>query len=269
MYQNSRCSTSRLVSRRTALAVGLTIGLISETAAAAGRIVWKRKVIQEGAVAWKLRLEVHLPRAPSVSLIPLQFSFTPVTYFERALVDGRKDPVLRKVPLRDQQAIVERVDVGFRDPTTGKTARRTRFSFDIDRDHGFSAGIYEVKVKDSRNGKALGGTTRLTLKGDNKVIDRRSMVIGEKKKASGKAKMAPEKKPEAPELTPDDEAYWSGGAREVEGPSAPLPPPAHMREKPGCGCRVGTSPREPSAGIIAVCLATAAVAGRRVLGRTR
>lgn len=255
MSEKLSWSHPSLVSRRSALAVGLTMGLFAETALAAGRVVWKRKTIKEGAVAWRLRMEIHLPRAPAVSLIPLRFSFTAVTYFERALMDGRDKPVLRKVPLRDQQAIVERVDVGFRDPSSGKTARRTRFSFDVDREHGFSAGVYEVKVLDSRTGKALGGTVRLTLQGENKVIDRRSMVIGEKKKPSGSTKGSEAKAPAPPELTPDDEAYWEGGARDVEGPGDALPPPAHLRKKPGCGCRVGESPSRGAAQVVPFSLA--------------
>lgn len=258
---------SSLVSRRSALAVGLTIGLFAETALAAGKIVWKRKTIKEGAVAWRLRMEVHLPKAPSVSLIPLRFSFTPVTYFERALMDGREKPILRKVALRDQQAIVERVDVGFRDPSTGKTARRTRFTFDVDRDHGFAAGVYEVKVTDSRTGKKMGSTVRLTLAGDNKVIDRRSMVIAERKKKPASESGATSKAAEAPELTPDDDAYWEGGGRDVEGPAAALPPPAHLREKPGCGCRVAgesaTSGFSKASGILPLSLVGALVLRRR------
>jgi MYXO-CTERM domain-containing protein len=132
------------------------------------------------------------------------------------------------------------VDVGFLDPGTGKAAKRTRFSFSITRDRGFEAGTYEVQVMDARDDREIGGKTLLTLDGENEVIDRRSMVFDDKpkeKKEGGES--APKPAAEERELTPDDDAYWAGGPREPEEKSAPLPPPAHLQEKPGCGCRVG------------------------------
>src|SRR5689334_5372982 len=108
--------------------------LFGAPAAAANRVVWKQTKIAEQDKSWKVAIEVHLDRAPDIALMPVRFSFTPVSYFERALVDGRKDPVKREIPLSNQQPIVESVDVGFLDPGTGKTAKRTRFSFHITRE---------------------------------------------------------------------------------------------------------------------------------------
>lgn len=231
--------------RHRALLAALLVSLVglffSGSAAAAGRVVWKQTKLKEQDKSWKVALEVHLDRAPDVAHMPVRFSFTPISYFERALVDGRKDPVTRQIPLTNQQPIVESVDVGFLDPGTGKAAKRTRFSFSVTRDRGFEAGTYEVQVMDARDDREIGSKTVLTLDGENEVIDRRSMVFDEKpkeKKEGGDG--APKSASSAErELTPDDDAYWAGGPREPEEKSAPLPPPAHLQEKPGCGCRVG------------------------------
>lgn len=224
-----------------ALMVSLVGLLFSGPAAAAGRVVWKQTKLKEQDKSWKVAIEVHLDRAPDVAHMPVRFSFTPVSYFERALVDGRKEPVTRQIPLSNQQPIVESVDVGFLDPGTGKAAKRTRFSFSVTRDRGFEAGTYEVQVMDARDDREIGGKTQLTLDGENEVIDRRSMVFDDKPKekkegGDGAPKAAAS---EERELTPDDDAYWAGGPRTAEEKTAPLPPPAHLQEKPGCGCRVG------------------------------
>ena len=228
------------VSRGSALLFALLVGVIGlfSQPALADRVVWKKTKLEEIGKAWKLNLEIHLDRAPDVAHMPVRFEFTPMSYFERALVDGRKEAVTRQVPLVNQQPIVESVDVGFLDPGTGKAAKRTRFTFEITRDRGFEAGTYEVQVTDTRNDRDLGGKTTLTLDGENEVIDRRSMVFDDKPKE--KKDSAPKAaKPEEKELTPDDDAYWAGGPKQPEEKTAPLPPPAHLQEKPGCGCRVG------------------------------
>lgn len=223
-----------------ALMVAALVGLFGAPAAAANRVVWKKTKIEEQDKSWKVAIEVHLDRAPDVALMPVRFSFTPLSYFERALVDGRKQPITREVPLSNQQPIVEGVDVGFLDPSTGKAARRTRFSFHVTRDHGFEAGTYEVIVTDARSDREFGGKATITLNGENEVIDRRSIVFEDKPKA--KSDDAPKAlEPQERELTPDDPAYWAGGPTEPEQKRAPLPPPAHMQERPGCGCRLESS----------------------------
>src|SRR5688572_33066845 len=243
--------------------------LFGAPAAAANRVVWKQTKIKEQDKSWKVAIEVHLDRAPDVAHMPVRFSFTPVSYFERALVDGRKDPVSRQIPLSNQQPIVESVDVGFLDPGTGKAAKRTRFSFHVTRDRGFEAGTYQVVVTDARTDREFGGKTTLTLEGDNEVIDRRSMVFDDKpkpKKDEGAPKAAAS---EERELTPDDAAFWSGGPRQPEEKTAPLPPPAHLQEKPGCGCRVAApTANAPAWGLclLGLCLLARRARPRRVFG---
>lgn len=229
--------------RHRALLMALIVSLVglffSGPAAAAGKVVWKQTKLKEQDKSWKIALEVYLDRAPDVAHMPVRFSFTPVTYFERAMVDGHKEPVTRQLPLSNQQPIVESVDVGFLDPGTGKAAKRTRFSFTVTRDQGFEAGIYEVQVMDARDDRELGAKTTLTLDGENEVIDRRSMVFDDKPKEKKEGQAAPKAAAEEQQLTPEDDAFWAGGPKEPEEKTAPLPPPASLQEKPGCGCRVG------------------------------
>jgi MYXO-CTERM domain-containing protein len=171
-------------------------------------------------------------------------------HFERALVDGSGDkPVLRKVPLEHQTPSIESVDIGFLDPGTGKTEKRTRFSFEVTRERGFEAGEYEVEISDARSSSQIGETARVTLQGDNPIVDRRAMVFAEKKKEEGGEGSAPNPKlAEKRQLSADDPEYWAGGPTKPEEEEKPLPPPASMQEKPGgCGCRVGGTPERAGA----------------------
>ena len=233
--RNSTSTLRCVAARAAAVLVCCLLVLFSGDASASGQVVWKKTTIDEVSGAWKIQIQVHLNRAPDIALMPVRFTFKPMVYYERALVDGRKDPVVRKIPLQNQQPIVESVDVGFMDPASGKPAKRTRFSFQVDRERGFEAGEYEVTVTDSRSGSQMGTATRLVFQGDNEVIDRRSIVFEEKPKEEKKQSSKP--KAEEKELTPEDDEFWKGGTSSSE-PRQTLPPPAHMREKPGCGCRV-------------------------------
>lgn len=255
-YAHSVVKFRGVAARRT-WSLALLVVLLSSfslTAAAQNRVVWKQTKLQEQDKSWKVAMEVYLDRAPDVAHMPVRFSFTPMSYFERALVDGRKEPVKREIALSNQQPIVESVDVGFLDPATGKSAKRTRFSFHITRDRGFEAGSYEVIVTDARSDREFGGKTMLTLDGENEVIDRRSMVFEDKPKPK-KDDSAPKAESKERELTPDDEAYWAGGPQRPEEQRAPLPPPAHLQERPGCGCRLdGTTSVAPAWGFAALAL---------------
>jgi hypothetical protein len=243
--------------------------LCAAPAAAANRVVWKKTKLEEQDKSWKVAIEVHLDRAPDVALMPVRFSFTPISYFERALVDGRKDPVMREIPLSNQQPIVESVDVGFLDPGTGKAAKRTRFSFHVTRDRGFEAGVYEVVVTDARSDREFAGKTTLTLQGENEVIDRRSMVFEDKPKPKKEAEAKPAASQEE-ELSPDDPGYWAGGPKEPEEKKSALPPPAHMQERPGCGCRLeGAASPAPAWGFLALAAGLCARRLRRRAGSAR
>lgn len=218
-------------------------------ALAAGRVVWKSTSVEERTdnSSWRLDLEMHLPSAPDVPHVPMKFEFTPIAFYERSLADGQDTPQERTVPLTGQQTIIESVDVGFLDSGTGVTQNRTRFSLKLTRAHGFEAGEYKTVIRDTRNGQQIGATQTLKLKGQNEVIDRRSMVFQpsdrKKKKADDKkpetetetTDSAPPAEPEAapatsqPEASPATEDADSGNA-----------PPA-VQERPGGGCHHGPS----------------------------
>ena len=218
----------------------LAVLLAASTASAAGRLVWKKTNIKESSESWRIEVEFHLNRAPDFAHVPVQFKFEPLSYFERALVDGNDEPQLRRVPLQGKAPLIETVDVGFLDPGTGKVQKRTRFSFKLTRARGFEAGEYSVKVSFKRTGQNLGGATRITLDGENEVIDRRSISFDAKPKKKKKQDTGSSSESAYdPKQDPDNDAYWAGGPQEPEATGdKSLPPPAHLQEKPGgCGCR--------------------------------
>jgi hypothetical protein len=205
-------------------------------AEAGGRVVWKSTTLQEnkGREAWRFDLEIHMSAAPDVAFVPMKFEFKPTAVYERSLVDGREEPMVRTLPLTNQQSIIETFDVGFLDAGTGTIQSRTRFSAKVTRAHDFAAGEYLVTIKDARTGAPIGSQTRLVLQGENPVIDRRSITFhgGDEKK---KEKPAEEKTAEqpgeaaaAPEPEPQPEP-------EPEPSDAGQTPPA-VEERPGGGC---------------------------------
>ncbi|MEZ4225980.1 MAG: MYXO-CTERM sorting domain-containing protein [Polyangiaceae bacterium] len=268
----SYSKSSRHVSRVISLLVFLGLSLLASLAWAAGRVEWTSKAIKEtdsSGGSWKLEIKVFLASAPDVAHVPVKFEFTPVAYYERAMMDGDK-LVERRVPLTGRQDIIESVDLGFLDPGTGKLEKRTRFSFKVTRAHGFEAGEYKVQIRNARNGQLIGSAVTLKLEGENETIDRRAMVFaspGDKKKKEEKKEESSEgsdsSKEEGSESTEPSE---NTEPAETDTPSdAPDDPPQEIKEKPGgCGCRLeGT--REPGApeGLAALGLVALLVLRRR------
>lgn len=253
----------RLVTILAALAVFLVSG-----SAWADRVVWKRTKIDESGGSWKVEVEVHLSKPPDIAHVPMQFKFQPDVYYERSLVDGSSSPQLRKVPLEHKQPLIESVDMGFLDSGSGKIQNRTRFSFRLTRDRGFEAGEYKVTIRNKRSDRNLPPEVRLVLGGENEVIDRRSMVFDtknsdEKAKKDREAKNAAAEEEFEQRENPDSDEFWSGGPKEAETREEPLPPPAHMQEKPGaCGCAVPGAARDGS-GLIPWILALGVLLRRR------
>jgi hypothetical protein len=232
--------------------LALAVLLLAASAWAMGSAQWKSTKVQESDESWKVEVTIRLQRPPDTSLIPMRFSFTPIAYYERALVDNHEGPVRRVVPLMNKQPMVESVDVGFLDPGTGKLENRTRFSFRVTRARGYEAGEYEVEIKDARSDQSIGGKTRLIFDGDNAVIDRRAMDFSGQEKPKKKEEPKDEEPQKAREYSPDDPAYWEGGPKEPEAKEEDRPPPASMREG-GCGCRVNDA-GVSSAGLTALLL---------------
>ncbi|HTM46562.1 MAG TPA: MYXO-CTERM sorting domain-containing protein [Polyangiaceae bacterium] len=232
----------RLFHKKLWVLFALAVVLLSNAAfAGGGRVQWKSRKVQESDKSWKLEVAFFLSSPPDTSLVPVRFSFTPVSYFERALVDNHDGPVTRVVPLTGRQPLVESVDIGFLDPGTGKVEPRTRFNFRITRERGFEAGEYDVEIRYARTDQLIGTKQTITLDGENDVIDRRAMDFSGKEPPK-KAKKTEDTEPrKAREYSPDDPAYWEGGPKESAPKEEDRPPPASMREG-GCGCRVAGMP---------------------------
>src|SRR5207249_2330002 len=81
----------------------MALGLVSVagTASAAGRVEWKTKTLKESdGHSWTIEVAFYMAKTPDVATMPMRFSFMPVMYYERALVDGKEGPQLRQVSLQ-------------------------------------------------------------------------------------------------------------------------------------------------------------------------
>lgn len=240
---------------------GLAIVLTVSPAVAGGRVVWKQTTIQENPKreSWRLDLEIHMPGPPDVAYLPMKFEFEPVALYERSLVDGRDEPQEQTLPLRGQQALIETVDIGFMDAGSGTIQPRTKFTFKITRAHGFEAGEYKVTIKDARNGQAVGTPTTLRLKGENPVVDRRSVVFhGNKKKKSKQSDDPKEAEQTASEEEVAEPDYQEGPPPAEEGDA----PPA-IEENPGGGCHHGPAHTEHWGWLVVGLLLCAGLVARR------
>jgi MYXO-CTERM domain-containing protein len=256
-------------------------GLLLSPRAWADRVAWRETTVKEQNGAWNVRVEFFLDRAPEMASVPMKFTFTAKTYFEAALVDGRDKPLIREVPITEMSSVTfERVisvdlEPRFSDPASGKVFKQTRLSFALPRSSGFVAGEYEVEVENARTAKSLGKASTLRLNGQNEVVDRRSVVMTQKKPSSAPAQV---QAPAEPELSPEDDGFWQGGNTTPAEPRSALPPPAHLQQKPGCGCRVAQADGERTAGLWAAAggvlalwarrrVASKEAAGKKVLGK--
>jgi len=225
--------------------------LFSAPALGAGRVTWASQSLKEREnKSWRVEVKIFLPGPPDVAHLPMKFEFEPIAYYERSMVDGDK-LLERVVPLDNRQPLIESVDVGFMDPSTGKIQARTLFTFKVTRAHGYEAGEYRVTIRDSRNGRVIGTPTTLKFEGENEIIDRRSIVFsGEKKKkkvedkpesAEGADASGDDADPSGEET--GDEASENEDYYEDDESSADANGPPPIEEKPGgCGCRVAGMP---------------------------
>jgi MYXO-CTERM domain-containing protein len=225
--------------RLLAWACLLTVFLVAAVATAA-RIQWKSTQLQEKKITddesrWHIELTIFLDRAPDFANMPVKFEFKETAAQERYM-EGESDKIkTRTVPLSTTQPIIESVDLGFLDPSTGSIQKRTKFAFDISRAHGFEAGDWEVKITDGRNGAHL-GSARLKLVGENKVIDRRTMTFTgsvKKKDKDGEADGSADSKKKD-----EGAAAMPGQEDDTDWPEEKSNKPRPVEPKRGCGCRV-------------------------------
>ncbi|WP_394826440.1 hypothetical protein [Pendulispora albinea] len=220
-------------------------------ASAAGSAKLKTPEVQEVSGAWHIFVTVELPKAPPIPHVPMRFVFTKTAVYERSLTDNSKDPVVNRQALQNQQPTAEALDVDFANPQ-GKIFKGTNFDFGLTRIRGYEAGEYSLQIR-TADGVDIGGPMRLVLKGDNPVVDRRSITFEAKKK--GMTKVGDDAGAPSKPATDAPAANYTGDVTPT-GTSEPFVPKSaydpteeeKVKENPkGCGCAVpGLSGRSTS-----------------------
>jgi MYXO-CTERM domain-containing protein len=244
--------------------------VFAATAHAAGSFKLKTTTVGEVGGGWHLFVKVELPRAPATAHVPMKFLFTKEAVFERDLVDGHGDtPVTNQMVLQNQTPSVESLDVDFADGS-GKVFKGTNFDFSLARERGYEAGIYKVEVR-TTDGINIGSAQRLTLNGENPVVDRRSITFNAKDPSVKKiatlgldagASNSPQNDDTPAQST---EVAPSGSAAPFISQDAyQKTPEEEVKTRPaGCGCVVAGAKTEGFAGFAGVALGAAVVVARR------
>ncbi len=228
------------------IAMFLAVALFARDASAG---TWKLKSTEasEVAGAWHLYVKIELSSAPTLAHVPMKFMFVKTMVYERALVDGQKDPVVNRIALQNQMPQMLSLDVDFADGT-GKVFKGTNFDFGVTRQLGFEAGEYKVQLRGA-DGVDVGGPQSVTLKGENPVVDRRSMVFSAKSSkdvkkvddGTGAAKNA------APKNDTESAVPQNGDVAPVGTATSFIPADAYQKteeeeavhDRPkGCGCQL-------------------------------
>lgn len=263
-------SSFRTVARwALAALVVLTSVALSSLASAAGSVKPESSALKEEDGKWKLKLTIDYGGTPELQFIPMTFAFEQVVLYERALTDESGDkPVVTKKQLQNQPPMIESMEVGFSDGT-GKMFKVTKFNFVIRRDRGFEAGEYMLTIKKADGGQQIGQKLRITLNGDNPVINRKSITFVDDKGKDDPSKVKSKADPGAYDKKDDkkDDAGSSDSPpASSDGGASAEPPPAVEPKQGGCGCRVAGEERAPSSApgsAAAGLLLAAALAARR------
>ena len=246
-----------------ALALSVALAACPSVAHAAGVVKLRASDAQEAAGGtWRLFMTISLAKPPAMAHVPMKFVFTETVRFERALVDGSDDPQILRVPAPSATPLIEVVDVGFGDGR-GKVFKDSRYDLLVNRERGFEAGEWKLQVRDA-DGREVGSALNLVLKGENEIVNRRSMTFTAKDPAKKKSKDARIAATDAP-------GDGADGETRAEGPPPPfVDPSAHGKiaeeeikvKKNGCGCAVAGR----DAGAVG---GTGALAGIALLASTR
>jgi len=248
----------------------LSLFVVARPAFAAGSVKAENGgVIKEEDGKWKLKLTIDYGGTPEIQFIPMDFTFEQVVLYERSLTDeGGDKPILNKNQLQNQTPQIEGMDVGFSDGT-GKILRTTNFTVVLKRDHGFEAGEYMLTLKKGDGGQQIGQKIRITLNGDNPVINRKSMNFGADKGRDDPAKVK-SKSLDASQNASKDEGDKSGdgsssGSGSGDTGTAGDQPGAVKPKQGGCGCELVGEPRRGVAGwlVFGLFAAVLARAGRK------
>lgn len=229
----------------------VVLSLFAVPAFAAGKVTMSQTEVNEVSGAWRVRMTIELPKAPSMPHMPMKFVFTPTAVYERTLVDGKTEPVTNRVSLTGQNPNIEGLDVDFAD-ASGKVFNRTRFDFGVTRTRGFQAGEYKLQVR-TGDGTDIGAPTTITLKGENEVVDRRSISFNAKDPKIKKVESGLDggtEKPKNDDVAPAN----NGGDVEASGTAAPFVPAdaynrtseEEVKVRPkGCGCDIPSQAASP------------------------
>jgi len=252
-----------------AFLVAFVVASLTPTdASAAGSAKLKTTEVQEVSGAWHIFVTVELPKAPPIPHVPMRFVFTKTAVFERSLTDTSKDPVVNRQTVDGAQPTAEALDIDFANPQ-GKIFKGTNFDFGLTRVRGYEAGEYKLQIR-TIDGVDIGGPMRLVLKGDNPVVDRRSITFEAKK--SGVTKIGDDAGTGARKFEDTPTTNYSGdvaptGSAQPFVPSSAYDPTEEekVKENPkGCGCSVpGLSSTSGSLGLLASIAAIAALSRRR------
>ena len=257
--------------RRTCFLLALAfVALVTSTVHAAnGSFKVKNTEVEESGGAWHIYVTVELPKAPIVAHQSMRFVFTQTSEFERTLVDGKDGPVMNKMVVNTGKSKTESMDVDFAD-SSGKIFKGTRFDFSLSRTNGYMAGEWKMQIRNS-DGNEVGGTTLLTLRGDNDVVDRRSIVFnaGNMTKIKGADAGAKNGTTEPASDVGNGAVTPVGTGKPVLGSDAYTKTPEEdiQVKKGGCGCDVTS--REGTTAGIAFSLCTMMVLSRLADRRKR
>ena len=147
--------------------------LVSTAAFAGGNFTIKTTEVSESGGEWHIKVRIDLPRAPPMMHTPMRFTFSKDAVDERAIMTKGAEPVHHRMVLDVSTKQIQSMDVDFAD-ASGKVFKSTYFEFDLRRDGGyFEAGEYLVGL--SGPDGDVGGSQKLTLKGDNPPVYRGAM----------------------------------------------------------------------------------------------
>lgn len=237
------------------------LAIAPSVAWAKGSVKAEKAAVDEVEGNWKLSFIIDYGSMPDIQFVPVLITFEPVVLYERSLTDESGDkPVLTKKQLQNQKTIDVSTDISFSDGT-GKMFKQTKFKITLNRSKGFEAGEYVMKIKKSDGGESIGSTVRLTLNGENKIVDRRSIsFVGD---SSGKKKDPPPAAASSEPPPSDKPADEPSPPPPNDPPPAEEPPPVPPKQG-GCGCELAAGPqRTPLALAVAGLLGLLALRRRR------
>jgi hypothetical protein len=229
------------------LTLVLALLFVASPAFAVGTFRLKSNELTEVSGAWHVFVAIELPKAPATKHQTMRFVFTQIAMYDRSLVDGKSEPVTNRQEIKGRTPSVESQDVDFGD-VRGKIWPKTSFDFGLTRQRGYEAGEYKMELKTSDD-QPVGSAVTIILKGDNPVVDRRTIAFNAKDKSIRKVDTGLDGGTHTRGTVEGDTAANPGmGEVTPTGTAAPfIPADAYNRTpeedikvKPKSGCGVGS-----------------------------